>query len=79
MSCNFARRQVRIGLRHGSQHLGQDLILPFIVGCAIFTFELNTNGEVVTPTATTKARLPGVPRTLGERYELDKLTVASDQ
>jgi len=79
MSRDFARRQIGVGLRHGSQHRCKDLILPFIVGCVVVAFELNANGEVVTPAASTKVRLPGVPRTLGERYKLDQLAVASDQ
>jgi len=79
VSRDFARRQVRIRLRKGTQHCRQDLILLFIVGCVVFAFELNANGEVVAPAAPSKVGLACVPCALGKRYELDEFTVASDQ
>ena len=79
MSCKFARRQFGIGLRQGHQHRRQDLILPVIVGCAVFALKLNANGKVITTAAATKTGLAGVPRTLGKRHKLNELAVASDQ
>jgi len=79
MSRDVARRQVGVGPRRGSQHRCKDLILPFIVGYVVIAFEFDADGEVVTSAAPAKVRLPGVPRTLGERYKLDDLTVTSDQ
>ena len=79
MSRDFARRQIGVGLRKGTQHCRQDLILLFIVGGIVFAFELNANGKVIAPAAPSKVGLPCVPCALGKWHELDEFTVASDQ
>jgi hypothetical protein len=48
MSRKLSWRYTRIGARHGAQHSGKDLVLPFVIRCIVLAFELNPDGEIVT-------------------------------
>lgn len=58
---------------------GQVCVLDIGEGPIIGPLEFDTDGKVVTATATVPFGLPGMPGTKGARHELQECTVAADE
>ena len=79
MTRDLARCDLWIGCCQCLQDRGQYRILAFIVRRFIFAFEFDSDGKVIAPRTTAKARLSCMPGTLIEWYKLNKLAVAPNQ
>ncbi len=79
MSGNVPRRKVRIALTDRLYGGNEMLVLLVGVGCLVFTFEFDADGEIVTAGPAAKSGLTGVPGTPSKRHELIDNAIAADQ